>query len=62
MRDPQVLIDGRDAALEFSGLAPLFAGLYALVVQVPANLPPGRYTLVVIVDGIMSNTVLIDVQ
>ena len=61
-RTPQVLIDGRDAALDFSGLAPLFTGLYALIVRVPEDLPPGRYTLVVILDGVMSNTVLIDVQ
>ena len=61
-RNPQVLIDGRDTLVTFSGLAPFFAGLYQINVQVPEDLPPGRYTLVVIVDGIMSNTVLIDVQ
>ncbi len=60
--NPQVRIDGRDSLVTFSGLAPFFAGLYQINVQVPEGLPPGRYTLVVIVDGIMSNAVLIDVQ
>ena len=61
-RNPQVLIDGRDTLVTFSGLAPFFAGLYQINVQVPEDLLPGRYTLVVIVDGIMSNAVLLDVQ
>ena len=61
-RNPQVLIDGRDTLVTFSGLAPFFAGLYQINVQVPEDLPPGRYTLVVIVDGIITNAVLLDVQ
>ena len=61
-RTPQVLIGGRDAAVAFSRLAPFLAGVYAIAVQVPEDLPPGRHTLIVIVEGIMSNSVWIDVQ
>ena len=62
IRTPKVLIGGRDAAVALSRLTPFFAGVYTIAVQVPEDLPPGRYTLVVIVDEITSNSVWIDVQ
>jgi uncharacterized protein (TIGR03437 family) len=58
----EVRVGEREAAVSFSGLAPGFAGLYQLNVILPADLPPGRYVLVISVNGLTSNEVLIDVE
>lgn len=39
--DPMVFIDDREAAVSFAGLAPGFAGLYQINVQVPESAGPG---------------------
>jgi len=56
-----VTIGNRELTPTFAGLAPGFAGLYQINVQLPADLPAGSYELVVVVDGRTSNLVRIDV-
>ena len=43
---PRVLIGGRSLTPSFSGLAPFFAGLYQVNVQIPADLEPGSHDVV----------------
>jgi uncharacterized protein (TIGR03437 family) len=52
----QVLIDGAAQAAYWSGLAPYFVGLYAVNVQLPANLAPGSHQLQLSMGGASSNT------
>jgi uncharacterized protein (TIGR03437 family) len=59
---PRVLLDGREANFNFSGLAPAFAGLYQLNVELPPGLLPGRHALSVVVGGRSSNEVFLDVE
>ncbi len=59
---PRVLIGGREASVIFSGLAPFFAGLYQINVQIPMDSPPGRLPLFVDVGGVRSNEVFVEVQ
>ncbi|MEZ5391919.1 MAG: hypothetical protein R2724_03360 [Bryobacterales bacterium] len=42
---PVIRIGGRSLSPIFSGLAPYFAGLYQINVQLPADLGPGPYEL-----------------
>ena len=58
----RVTIAGRDAPVAFAGLAPGFAGLYQLTIQVPAGLPSGRQPLSVSSGGRPSNEVFLLVQ
>ncbi len=55
-------IDGRSLNVLFSGLAPGFSGLYQVNIELPSDLAPGRYTLVIRVAGLTSNEVLVDIQ
>jgi len=48
---PLVTIGGQDAAVEFAGLAPLFAGLYQLNVRVPAGAAAGELEVVITSGG-----------
>lgn len=48
---PLVTIGGMDAPVEFSGLAPLSAGLYQLNVRIPGGLAAGEQDVVVTVAG-----------
>ncbi len=59
---PQVTIAGRPAAMAFSGLAPGFAGLYQLTVQVPEGLPAGRQPVSLTEGGLRSNEVFVLLQ
>jgi uncharacterized protein (TIGR03437 family) len=60
--EPTVSIGGRVLPATFSGLAPGFAGLYQINFDLPQDLLPGRYELLVTVDGIVSNVVFLDVE
>lgn len=60
---PLVNIAGLAAQVSYSGLAPGFAGLYQVNVQVPAGTPAGSaQTLQIIINGVPSNTVTIAVR
>ncbi len=56
-----VLIGERRLPALFSGLAPLFAGLYQVNVTIPDNLPPGRYEVRLEIGGRLSDAVLLDI-
>jgi uncharacterized protein (TIGR03437 family) len=58
---PQVTIAGRDTVVEYSGLAPLFAGLYQVNTRLPAGVPPGNQDVVVTLAGRSSQPVKITV-
>ena len=58
---PEVLVGGRRLVPAFSGLAPFFAGLYQINVQLPADLPSGSHELFIEVDGGRSNAGLIEI-
>lgn len=60
---PQVTIGGVAALVTFSGLAPGYAGLYQVNVQVPASAPPGASVPVTLaISGVPSNTVAMAVE
>ena len=52
---PQVAIGGTQAEVVFSGLAPGFAGLYQLNVQVPSGISGDSMPVVVTAGGVASN-------
>ncbi len=60
--EPTVSIAGRVLPATFSGLAPGFAGLYQINFALPQDLLPGRYALLITVDGVASNVVFLDVE
>jgi uncharacterized protein (TIGR03437 family) len=59
---PRVMIDGLEAEVTFSGLAPFLAGVYQVNAIVPAGLAPGQHRLRIEIAGVASNEVLIEVQ
>jgi uncharacterized protein (TIGR03437 family) len=59
---PSVSIGGRTATVEFSGLAPGFAGLWQINARIPADAPVGAAVSMSIIQGLRSNPVTIAVQ
>ena len=59
---PTVAIGGFITLLNFSGLAPGFVGLYQVNAIVPAGLPSGNQSVLMIVGAAHSNTVLLPIQ
>lgn len=60
---PTVTMAGVEAPVLFSGLAPEFAGLYQVNVEVPEAAPTGdAVDVVLLIGGVNSNTVTIAVQ
>lgn len=59
---PTVAIGGPIALLSFSGLAPGFVGLYQVNAEIPAGLPSGNQSVLMIVGAAHSNTVLLPIQ
>jgi uncharacterized protein (TIGR03437 family) len=59
---PRVTVGGRPVDLLFAGLAPGFAGLYQLNVQLPADLATGDQELVVTQGGVESNRATLPVR
>jgi uncharacterized protein (TIGR03437 family) len=59
---PEVSIGGRPAAVQFSGLAPGFVGLYQVNAVVPADAPAGIQPLVVSIGGVSSQTSQLNIR
>jgi uncharacterized protein (TIGR03437 family) len=55
-------IGGTPAQVSYAGVAPGFAGLYQVNVQVPATTPPGAQNLQISIGGASSNTVTISIH
>ncbi len=54
-------VGNQSAKVLFSGLAPGFAGLFQVNVEVPENLHEGEHTVSIRVGGLVSNTAMISV-
>ncbi len=59
---PQVTIAGQPATIAFSGLAPGFAGLYQVTLQVPSGVPSGRQSVVLTIGDRRANAVFVMIQ
>jgi uncharacterized protein (TIGR03437 family) len=60
---PTVTIGGKNAKVQFSGMAPGFVGLWQINAEVPQDMTPGMAVpLVMTAGGHSSNTVTIAVQ
>ena len=59
---PSVTIGGQPAAVQFSGLAPNFSGLYQVNVTVPQNIGTGPQPVVISSGGVASPPVNISVK
>jgi uncharacterized protein (TIGR03437 family) len=55
-------VAGEPATVSYAGLAPGYAGLYQINVQIPAGTPSGAQTLQVSAGGAGSNTVSVAIQ
>ncbi|HCC58930.1 MAG TPA: hypothetical protein DEQ47_17045 [Solibacterales bacterium] len=62
LETPVVTIGTRPAAVQFSGLAPGFAGLYQVNVTVPADIAPGVQPVVITIGGATSPAVNLPVK
>ncbi len=56
-----VEVGGLPATVQFAGLTPGLVGLYQVNITLPAGLPAGNLTLVIIINGVASNVVVIPV-
>lgn len=59
---PSVTVGDKPATVQFSGLAPRFAGLYQINLQLPLDTPAGTQELVVEVDGRRSKPAAIRIE
>ena len=59
---PTVTIGGINAQALFSGLAPGFAGLFQINLQIPPGVPSGRVPVVVTANGVSSKPAYISIQ
>ncbi len=59
---PSVIVGGKSGAVQFSGLAPGFAGLWQINVTIPLDVPAGSSADLYLVQAIRSNTVSIALQ
>jgi uncharacterized protein (TIGR03437 family) len=57
-----VTVGGRPAAVQFSGLAPGFVGLYQVNVVVPPDAPTGVQPVIITVDGVASKSASVQIQ
>ncbi|HEY2017551.1 MAG TPA: MBL fold metallo-hydrolase [Bryobacteraceae bacterium] len=58
---PNVFLQGRQIATQFSGLAPGFAGLWQINAMLPDDAPTGPALSLVVVDGLSSNMLTVAV-
>ena len=61
-RLPEVRVAGQQGTVSFSGLTPGFVGLYQINAKMPASLPSGSRQMMVIANGIESNSVAVAIQ
>ena len=61
-RLPEVRAAGQQGTVSFSGLTPGFVGLYQINAKLPGSLPGGIQQLMVIANGIESNSVAVAIQ
>jgi uncharacterized protein (TIGR03437 family) len=61
LSQPSLTLSGAPVTVAFAGLTPGLVGLYQINFQVPANLAPGTYNLVLTQDGVSSNTTVLTV-
>ena len=59
---PVVTIGGVQTAVQFSGLAPGYPGLYQINVTIPADASPGVQPLAVSINGVAANPVQLPIQ
>jgi uncharacterized protein (TIGR03437 family) len=59
---PEVSVGGRPAVVQFSGLAPGFAGLWQINVVIPADAPAGAAAPLVITQGLASRPLSVALQ
>jgi uncharacterized protein (TIGR03437 family) len=59
---PTVTVGGLPATVQFSGLAPGFAGLYQINLVVPSSAPTGMQPMTMNIGGVISNTAMLNVQ
>ncbi|MDQ6675941.1 MAG: hypothetical protein M3Z09_01440 [Acidobacteriota bacterium] len=59
---PTVTVGGIPAAVQFSGLAPGFSGLYQVNIAIPANVPAGVQPVVITAGGVASPAARLNVQ
>ncbi len=59
---PTVTIANQPATVQFSGLAPLYSGLYQINVEVPAGVPSGVQQVVLTINGVASPAANLPVQ
>ena len=59
---PTVMLAGKQMAVQFSGLAPGFAGLWQLNVPLPADTPTGTDMELTAAMGAVSNKLLVSVK
>jgi uncharacterized protein (TIGR03437 family) len=57
-----VYVAGAPARVSYAGLAPGFAGLYQVNVQIPAGTPSGVQSLQLVAGGASSNAVTIGIR
>jgi uncharacterized protein (TIGR03437 family) len=62
MSTPVVTIGGIPGSVQFSGLAPGYAGLYQLNVTIPTDAQPGMQPVAITVNGVAANPVLLPIQ
>jgi uncharacterized protein (TIGR03437 family) len=59
---PVVTIGGFNASVYFSGLAPGYAGLYQMNLQIPAGVGSGLQSVQIMIGGFTSNVATIAIQ
>jgi uncharacterized protein (TIGR03437 family) len=59
---PTIFVDGQQATKDFAGLTPTGVGLYFINFVVPSNARTGMLSVVVMQNGIASNTTTLPVK